>query len=217
MDVNLVTQHFNLYAAPHKGLRAAFFELIQKLGSADPMSPAAVADCVSGWNHVHELVEAHHFHEEEYGTVALINEKVPELADEMEREHAVIAKSLENVNLVAQKSDITELFQAVNVFVGDYLKHMHFEEGVIMPKLRERATMEELLGVHDNTVKNIKPAHMVDFLRYMLPAMNVHERVGLLGGMKATAPPEVFNGIWSLAQQVLAAADVEAVKNILGL
>lgn len=33
---------------------------------------------------------------------------------------------------------------------------------------------------------------MCVFIRYMVPAMSHAERVGLLGGMRAAAPPDVF-------------------------
>jgi hypothetical protein len=51
----------------------------------------------------------------------------------------------------------------------------------------------------------------------MLPAMNLDDRVELLGGMQAGAPPEVFDGVWSLARSVLPAADHQAVARRLAL
>ena len=54
-------------------------------------------------------------------------------------------------------------------------------------------------------------------LPLMLPAMNVDDRVELLGGMRANAPAEVFAGVWSLAGSVLAPADRAAVAARLGL
>jgi hypothetical protein len=37
----------------------------------------------------------------------------------------------------------------------------------------------------------------------MLPAMNIDDRTALLGGMRAGAPAEVFEGVWALAGSVL--------------
>ena len=44
---------------------------------------------------------------------------------------------------------------------------------------------------------------MAKSLALMLPAMNIDGRTELLGGMRAGAPAEVFDGVWSLAGSVL--------------
>ena len=51
----------------------------------------------------------------------------------------------------------------------------------------------------------------------MLPAMNVEDRVELLGGVQAGAPPEVFAGMMGLAQSVISAADYAQVATRLGV
>ena len=47
--------------------------------------------------------------------------------------------------------------------------------------------------------------------------MNIDDRVALLGGMRAGAPAEVFNGVWSLAGSVLDPTDVAALAHRLDL
>ena len=49
---------------------------------------------------------------------------------------------------------------------------------------------------------------MAQSLALMLPAMNVDGRTELLGGMRAGAPAEVFEGVWSLAGSVLDPTDL---------
>ena len=58
---------------------------------------------------------------------------------------------------------------------------------------------------------------MARSLAIMLPAMNVDGRAELLGGMRAAAPAEVFEGVWSLAGSVLRPADREALAGRLDL
>jgi hypothetical protein len=47
--------------------------------------------------------------------------------------------------------------------------------------------------------------------------MNVDDRTDLLGGTKATALPEAFDGVWSLAKSVLSPEDHRAAAFRLGL
>ena len=58
---------------------------------------------------------------------------------------------------------------------------------------------------------------MARSLAVMLPAMNLDDRAELLGGMRAGAPAEVFQGVWSLAGSVLAPADRAALATRLDL
>ena len=51
----------------------------------------------------------------------------------------------------------------------------------------------------------------------MLPAMNIDDRTALLGGMHASAPPQAFDKVWSLAGSVLSVDDHQAVARRLGL
>ena len=48
---------------------------------------------------------------------------------------------------------------------------------------------------------------MAKSLALMLPAMNIDDRTELLGGMRAGAPAEVFDGVWGLAGSVLDTGD----------
>ena len=58
---------------------------------------------------------------------------------------------------------------------------------------------------------------MAKSLALMLPAMNIDGRTELLGGMRAGAPAEVFDGVWSLAGSVLDPTDLAALAGRLGL
>ena len=46
----------------------------------------------------------------------------------------------------------------------------------------------------------------------MIPAMNIDDRTELLGGMRAGAPPEVFEGIWGLTGSVLPAVGLRSAR-----
>jgi hypothetical protein len=46
----------------------------------------------------------------------------------------------------------------------------------------------------------------------MLPAMNLDDRFEMLAGMRASAPPEAFEGVYGLAGSVLESADFAALS-----
>lgn len=77
--------------------------------------------------------------------------------------------------------------------------------------------VEAVVGVHHQILGAIPPDEMARSIALMLPAMNVEDRTEMLGGMRAEAPPEVFEGVWSLAGSVLAPADRNALATRLEL
>ena len=85
-----------------------------------------------------------------------------------------------------------------------------------MPALETAIGFEAVLGLHQAIIGAIPPAELAQSLAIMLPAMNVEDRVEMLGGMAQGAPPEVFEGVWSLAGSVLEPADFAAVGARLG-
>jgi hypothetical protein len=86
-----------------------------------------------------------------------------------------------------------------------------------MPALEAAVGVEAVVGIHQAILSSIPPEAMAKSLALMLPAMNVDGRSELLGGMRAGAPAEVFEGVWSLAGSVLDPADLAAVASRLGL
>ena len=97
-------------------------------------------------------------------------------------------------------------------FTSAYLSHQDLEERVVMPILEEAVGVEALLGIHQSILASISPEWMSRSLALMLPAMNLDDRVEMLAGMRASAPPEVFAGVLGLAGSVLAPADVDALR-----
>jgi len=85
-----------------------------------------------------------------------------------------------------------------------------------MPALDRAIGSDAVLGIHGAIVSSIPPDELVRTLARMLPAMNVDDRTELLGGIRAGAPAEVFDGIWDLTRSVLTSAQVDALALRLG-
>jgi hypothetical protein len=103
------------------------------------------------------------------------------------------------------------LYLDLAAFASSYLNHQDFEERELMPALQTAVGFETVLGIHESIVGSIPPDEMARSLAVMLPAMNLDDRAELLCGMRAGAPPEVFQGVWSLTASVLAPADHAAL------
>ena len=72
-----------------------------------------------------------------------------------------------------------------------------------MPFLQDRLTDPELMGITNQLCGSIPPSRMGDYLKLMIPTMNIQERTAMFSGMKAFAPSEAFEGACQLAQSVL--------------
>ena len=86
-----------------------------------------------------------------------------------------------------------------------------------MPALQQHASADELMSITMTIRTSVPPPDMVVFLKYMLPAMNPAERAAMLGGMKAGAPPEIFEMFWSAATDCLGEADLSDVASRIGV
>lgn len=63
----------------------------------------------------------------------------------------------------------------------------------------------------------MSPAELMGVLRMMIPAMNPTERTGLLSVVKSNAPPQAFQNICKLAEEVLSPKDWNDLKVRLGI
>ena len=98
-----------------------------------------------------------------------------------------------------------------------YLAHQDVEERLVLPALERAIGPEAVEDIHRAIVSSIPPDQMARSLAVMLPAMNIDNRADMLGGMRAGAPAQIFEGVWGLANAVLDSADVDALSRRLGI
>ena len=109
------------------------------------------------------------------------------------------------------------LYLELASFTASYLQHQDFEERVVMRTLDQNLTLEELLDLHGQILGSVAPDVMKRCLQLMLPAINILDRIEMLGGMAATAPPEVFAAVWQMAGDVLSTREYLATAARLNL
>ena len=98
---------------------------------------------------------------------------------------------------------VHNLYLELAEFTGVYLTHQDVEERNVLPALEKAIGPDAVQNMHTAIVSSIPPDQMVRSLAIMLPAMNIDNRAEMLGGMQAGAPPQIFEGIWGLANSVL--------------
>ncbi|QHE88505.1 hemerythrin domain-containing protein [Hydrogenophaga sp. BPS33] len=207
---------FNLYAGIHKALRAFMVDTLTAIGRTDPANPAGVAHTAQQTLALLGLFEGHLQHENGFVHPAL-DARCPGVASRIAGEHVEHEHHIAHLRSVTQalaQGDTREreaalyaLYLGMARFVADNLQHMHIEETVHNPALWAAYSDEELIAIHDALVAAVTPEHMALVTRWMLPNLNAPERLEMMQGMRASAPPPAFQGMVDAARGLLPQAD----------
>jgi hypothetical protein len=216
----------DLYRDIHKGIRTELFAVTAEAGRLDPADREGRAALAANVDAVVALLVSHAEHEDTAVQPA-IEANLPDLAERIERDHLSLEAWMEGLQALAadaaaapagrQRDRVQHLYLELGSFTGAYLHHQDIEERVVMPALEAAIGIEAVGGIHHAIISSIPPAEMASSLALMLPAMNLDDRAELLGGMRAGAPAEVFDGVWSLAGSVLDPVDHQALARRLAI
>jgi len=159
----------------------------------------------------------------------LLSQRVPGGARRLEEDHRIIHQKFDDlvsdfgavkakpVDFEKRRELVLEFYRAWNRFLSFYFMHINKEEEQIMPLLWKLCTNEELASTFKTILTSQTPPEITENLEMMLPAMNLQERVQLLGGGRAMMSPEAFQGFLKLAQRVLDLDDWATLKQKLGM
>jgi iron-sulfur cluster repair protein YtfE (RIC family) len=215
----------DLYRGIHKGIRAELFAVVGEAGRVDPSNDCSLAALSEQLRSVAHLLE-HHAATEDQHIGPVLEQQVPRIAEQIEADHQSFEGRVGSLCTLADEvravtgprnDAVHELYVELASFTSAYLAHQDLEERVINPTLEDTIGFEGMLSIHNAIVGTMEPQELIAGLSVMLPAMNVDDRTGLLGGIKAHAPAPAWDGVWSLAGSVLVPADYQAVAQRLGL
>ncbi|WP_426574808.1 hemerythrin domain-containing protein [Aquihabitans sp. McL0605] len=221
--------HAPLYAADlyrdiHKGIRAELFGLTMAAGSLAPDDDTGRAALAAHLAAVETLLTQHAGHEEDH-VDPVLRDVAPDLAEEVDAEHAQLhhafhaaaafAAEIVHEEASERRGELQLLYLQLSGFTSAYLQHQLVEERIIMPLILESIGPDATMALMMTIIGSIPPEQMADGLVFMLPAMNAPDRAEMLGGMAASAPPEAFQGVLGLARTVLSPDQYERTEALL--
>lgn len=223
--MNTPTTGWDLYREIHKAMRFAVAGMTTQAGRADAGDEHTVRTLLDEWDDVAFVLHGHHAHEDEFCD-PLIRRHADDVRDELERAHHEADRQLASLQAaadgirIATPAERGQLLLGFHLALADfeasYLPHLRFEECTVMPMLNAAMSDAELEAVTHRLRGSVPPADMCIYLRYMVPAMNFTERLDLLGGMYAGAPPEVFDLFRDAAESALTPPEFEAIALAVG-
>lgn len=198
----------DLYAFIHKGLRAFMAQVLTHAGRLDPEDPAEVAALREELEALLALCSAHLSHEDAV-LVAATEARAPGSGRALQDEHAQQRQTIAALRarldrLDADAAQATALYRELALFVAANLIHMAEEEAQHNRVLWAHFSDAELHEL-ERRIQAGAPAELRSLaLRWMLPHLTPAERAGLLGGMRQSAPPQVFEQVLAQARPLLA-------------
>lgn len=216
----------DLYRDIHKGIRAELFAVTMTAASIDPVNRADRAALAAHVASIRGVLESHAEHEDVVIEPVLL-EHAPTLAELVAADHERFEPQFARVSEAAAEfvgvadADARRLGHLLHLdlaaFTSAYLAHQDCEERVVMPTIERAIGPDGCGALHAAIVGSIPPDEMARSLAFMLPAMNVEDRVEMLSGIRMAAPPEVFTAVVDLARSVLASPDAAALTARMGL
>ena len=97
-----------------------------------------------------------------------------------------------------------ELHERFNAYVGMYLGHLYREETELQMVLWDNFTDSELIAIRAAIARDIPPGRTRgEFLPEMCASYNPDEISMVLKNIKANAPPEVFQRLTRIAENIM--------------
>lgn len=216
----------DMYTGIHKAMRACMADALLALGRADPADPEEITAATTRVLDLLDLCESHLQHENDFVHRA-IEARAAGASDavahdhEEHREHIAQLRSLVQALRTARAGAAAvvaqQLYRQLGLFVAENFRHMEVEETAHNAVLWARYTDAELAAIHDELVASIPPAEMMRIARWLVPAMNPAERLGLLADMRSKAPAPAFEAVLEAARPHLATGEWAKLARGLGL
>ena len=216
----------DMYGGIHKAMRACMADALLALGRVDPDDAAEVATATSRVADLLDLCEAHLQHENDFvhraieARAAGASEAVAHDHEE-HREHIgqlrALTQALRTAGPGAAAVVAQQLYGQLALFVAENFRHMHVEETAHNAVLWARYTDAELIALHDELVASIPPERMMRIARWLVPAMNPAERLGLLVDVRNKAPAPAFEAMLEVARPHLTDGEWAKLTRGLGL
>ncbi|MDP4283694.1 MAG: hypothetical protein Q8891_04685 [Bacteroidota bacterium] len=215
-----------VYDVPHKALRNALSQLSLLAGKTNYSDQQEVKQFYKLGEDVFKMLTIHANDENEV-TLAELEERCPGSSQNDLDDHVQIHLAQDKLEKLLSKiynnsksgmdttEDGAEFYLAFSEFHGEYLEHSAAEERVTQPLLWKYFTDEELAAHRGKIMAKIPPRSLLTWFRFIVPAQSSNERIGLLTGLKAMAPPTFFNEAMEVIKQVLTEKEFDLLNQSL--
>ncbi|HKN06551.1 MAG TPA: hemerythrin domain-containing protein [Thermoplasmata archaeon] len=231
-----MSERENLFRPIHKGLRSMIYELGRRLQTTDFTDEAAARAVVKDLqenlsltvgNCILCLLHAHSTHEEK-DFFRPLNAFDPDVVKLMMVEHREI---VQGIHRLAQTCDevLQESSPARRIEMGDrlnletndlfafYLRHLNNEEATMVPVMWEHFTDEQLRKLRSQFHTSVPARRLEAWMRWTLPALNLHELVVFFRGLKEDGPPQLYESLVRLANETVDPTRWESARDRAGL
>jgi hypothetical protein len=213
----------DLFTHIHKALRLGLFEVTMRAGATDWTDVGDVARLERRWRPLQGLLESHTRHEDRH-ILRVLDRHDRSVTAPIDEEHRTLDATLAGIALAFDRAVREheanaglDFYRALACFVGAYLPHLHEEETVVMPRIWELCTDEEIAATRAAFMAELTPDETALSMELMLPAVDPRSRAELVATIAATAPPPVLETVMSIAARVLDADDLAALQRGAGV
>ena len=215
-----MTANMDLFTPIHKAIRSMIYGLGGRLQSVDFADRAASAAVLSDLQH--EFTNAvsatcvlcllhHHAGSEESHVFPSMESIDPNLIRGLLQDHQEISRRLVVLTDLANELATLEpadrrlelgarINREANEFFAFYMAHMNKEEVTIVPAMKEHFTDGQLGAIQGKIMMSMPPERLSNYLRWMLPSLNLSELTGMMAGVKQGSPPQVLQLVGGIGE-----------------
>lgn len=211
-QTDVAANRVDIYAGIHKAVRALLCDTVMRVARLDLGDEAEVSDTLGQVIDLLDFCE-HHIANEERFVHPAMEARQPGSAAGTGAEHAHHAADLAAMRAecatmkgqagVERDAAWRRLQHRLAGFAGDSLLHMESEETANNAVLQACYTDAELIALHQQILASLPPEEMAADLRWILKGSSPAERFQIMAGLRADAPPPVFDAMLELARQNL--------------
>jgi hypothetical protein len=147
----------------------------------------------------------------------------PEMVEKLLAEHREVVRRIAGVWKIADELKALrnreerigmgdKLNRTANDLFAYYLTHLNGEEATIVPAMWKHFTDEQLVAMRTNVERNTPPERYAEWMRWVLPSLNLNELTDMFMGLKKGAPAPVFENMARIAEKALGEDRWAAVK-----
>jgi hypothetical protein len=200
---------FNIFNLIHKALRAMLYDTalcLQQTYFADQNEAEAV------FAKINEVIAAFEEHGRKEDTIVMpvIQQFQPAVISSFEKDHKddkEMGKQLKQLQAIYRSLDTAEerivAGSAISVAFREYmifnLQHMQREEIELNELLWNNFSDQEIISINSQIVAGMPSEELINTAKWFMKAVNCYEAEQLLTNMKETAPRQVFDALFQLA------------------